>query len=564
MKIKFLKFFTFGFFFLLLSAFFASSATAEEVIRNFDVKIVATQNGQMHVTETIRYDFGDSDRHGIFRNINRVSRLGNLYRQINVAFQRVLKNANPEPYEVNTDSGTASVKIGDPNKTISGIHTYQIIYLVKNGIGSNYEDHDEIYWSVTGNEWTVPIENASVLVETDFGVLANRAACFTGVAGETTTDCAVPSSAPFNPIRTVNSLGAGEGLTVVYGFSVNTFPKSQLLTEDPSSDVVEFKNFLKVYAVFWLGLNFILAPALLIWYFKNKRKERFGKPAVNFDFPQDQFKKRIGPAEAGIMDTAKLDREDVVATIFDLAIRKYIKLEEVREEKKMLGLIPNSKEELVIKKLKDYSDPQVSSFEKELLDRLFEKGDSVKVNDLKTDFYKAFEQLDKKAFSALVERGFYKKNPKAEMSALLVFGIVALATANVILGPVLILLSKKMTGRTARGDQADWQIDGLKIFLKNMSRNYKWQAENFYTVEKMIPYAMALGYIDDYMKQLQIIKPDYSPTWYSGYHGSFYDSSPSMLSSFSSNVITSAPGSSSGFSGGSSGGGGGGGGGGSW
>lgn len=97
-----------------------------------------------------------------------------------------------------------------------------------------------------------------------------------------------------------------------------------------------------------------------------------------------------------------------------------------------------------------------------------------------------------------------------------------------------------------------------------MSREYSWQAKNFYFVEKMIPYAMALGFINEYMEQLKILKPDYKPTWYSG-AGNFYSVYPVFATSMSSNITTSAPSSSSGFSGGgSSGGGGGGGGGGSW
>ena len=113
------------------------------------------------------------------------------------------------------------------------------------------------------------------------------------------------------------------------------------------------------------------------------------------------------------------------------------------------------------------------------------------------------------------------------------------------------------------GDEVDYKIDGLSYFSK------AWigitnGSENFYTVEQMIPYAMALGYIDRFMKSLKILKPDYNPTWYSGYRGTFYAGYAGFYAGLNSGITTSAPSSSSGFSGGSSGGGGGGGGGGSW
>ncbi|HZJ18199.1 MAG TPA: hypothetical protein VFD45_01095, partial [Patescibacteria group bacterium] len=125
----------------------------------------------------------------------------------------------------------------------------------------------------------------------------------------------------------------------------------------------------------------------------------------------------------------------------------------------------------------------------------------------------------------------------------------------------LFFLAKKLIGRTSLGDEIDFKIDGLKLFLKSMDRNYKWQAERFYIVEQMIPYAMALGYIERFMEQLKIIKPDYNPTWYHGYSGGFYVGYSGFYSSMTTNMTSS---SSSGASSGFSGGGGGGGGGGSW
>jgi len=142
--------------------------------------------------------------------------------------------------------------------------------------------------------------------------------------------------------------------------------------------------------------------------------------------------------------------------------------------------------------------------------------------------------------------------------------LISFFTFNLILAAVLFWLSRKLNGRTSLGDEIDFKIDGLKLFLKSMDRNYKWQAEKFYTVEQMIPYAVSLGYIDKFMEALKILKPDYNPSWYSGYHGSFFASYAAFSVAASSNITTSAPSSSSGFSSGSSGGGGGGGGGGSW
>ena len=351
---------------------------------------------------------------------------------------------------------------------------------------------------------------------------------------------------------------------VVSVYPVNTFPKSILLKELPKTIGEHLVNlFLKNLYLIYIFLNIFLPLILFYWYQTHKNKKRFGSPTVNFDIPKDESGKRLAPALSGTIDTAGLERDDVIATIFDLAIRKYIRLEEIKEKSKVLGVFDKEKKEQKITKLKK-DDGKLLNFEKTLFDRLFESGDSVKVSDLKLDFYKTFSDMEKDVFKELVDKKYYIKNPKNQKAFLIVFGIWSLFTLNIILAISLFVLARKLNGRTSLGDEIDYKIDGLKLFLKSMDRNYKWQAEKFYTVEQMIPYAMALGYIDKFMDALKIIKPDYNPTWYRGYSGNFYTSYAVFYAATSSNTTTSAPSSSSGFSGGSSGGGGGGGGGGSW
>lgn len=542
------EFFQSGILLLLLILVFPKVVFAQEEIKNFDVSVTAHKDGSLTVKEDIEYDFGAANRHGIFRTIPLVSKVGDLYRVIEVNFQDIERDGKEEKYEVDKHSDQTEVKIGDPDRTITGAHNYIIIYTVKNGIGSNYEDHDEIYWNVTGNDWEVPIERASYSVETDFDARPLESVCYTGQLGAKDQNCRVNG----NQVNIAGPLEPGGGLTIATKFPVNTFPKSVLQKTAPVLDR-DIVDFFKIYIPVVLVLNLLLGPYLLIWYFRKKAKTRFGKPSVNFDIP-----KNISPAEAGIIDNAKLERDDVVATIFDLAIIKYIKIEEFKEVR---PLMPDKTDHKLVK-LKEWDT--LNGFEKTLMQRFFAGSKSVKVGELKSDFYITFSKLEKEAFESLVAKKLYTKNPKAQMALLLVSGIIATVIGNIILGPVLIFLSRKLNGRTGEGDKVDFAVDGLKIFLKAMSRHYKFQTKSLITVEKYIPYAIALGLQDEFMEQLKVINPEYKPSWYSGSRG-FYYFYPGMYSSFGSNLTTTAPSSSSGFSsGGFSGGGGGGGGGGSW
>ena len=538
--------------FLFLTPFYAHA----EVIHSFDVNIIANKNGIMNVQETINYDFESVFRHGIYRNIPLYTKVGDLYRIIKIQNVKIQRDNQAENFTTTNDNQNITFKIGKANKTISGAHIYKISYSVENGIGSNFADHDEIYWNGTGTGWDVSIENAKISVSTDFGVKPNDFICFTGVYGSKEKNCQISD----NSVQTTQALASGEGLTAVAVFPVGTFPKSTLSKNAPGSISAETVRaiFLGIIGVLIL-LNLILAPYLIYWYQKHKNKKRFGSPTVNFDIPKDEKGQRLSPALSGTIDSAKLEKDDVVATIFDLAIRKYIRLEEFKKPTKVLGVQISQGDQSVIKLKK--AGAELNTYEKELFDRLFRDGDKVSLGDLKNDFYETFTEMENDVFKLLVQKKYYTKNPKVQRTLLIIAAVFSLVTLNIILGGVLLFLGIKLNGRTPLGDEIDYKIDGLKLFLKSMDRNYKWQADQLYIVEDMIPYAMALGYIDKFMEQLKIIKPDYNPTWYDGY-APFYVGYGSFYSAATTNMVSAS--SSGAGGGGFSGGGGGGGGGGSW
>jgi len=552
---KFITFFILTFVFLFS---LPTRASAQEAINTFHVDMVAQKDGALKITEQIEYTFGSDYHHGIYRTIPLVSRVGDLYRVIDIKFTGVLRDGKKEKYSVDNTGEEVEIKIGDPDRTISGPHLYTIGYTVKNGIGSNYEDHDEIYWNVTGDEWSIPISTSSVLLKTDFGTPVQKAVCFTGPAGSTESNCNVSIKDGAVSIATSTDLGSSEGMTIVAGFPVGTFPKSTLQKSMPMDP--DFKIFLIIYGLLFLLFNFIIAPYLIYWYMKKRNKTRFGPPVVNFDLPKSPDGTRISPAEAGTIDNTKIEKEDIIATIFDLAIRKYIKIEGTIKKTKF-GL-SESQDFTLTKLAPKANDHGLNPFETKVIDAIFKSQKTTTLKAAKLT-YTTFSDLETKNFEQLIKRNFFMKNPKTQKSLSMIFGLTTFFSGAFVLGGVLLYLSRKLNGRTQLGDEMDWKLDGLKIFLKATKRYNVWQTKNFVFLEQMIPYAMALGVIDDYMKELKVLKPNYSPSWYSG-NGNFYMMYPLFASTASSNVTTAAPSSSSGFSGGSSGGGGGGGGGGSW
>ena len=78
---------------------------------------------------------------------------------------------------------------------VDATRTVNIEYSVANGTRF-FEDHDEFYWNVTGNDWPVPIEQASATIY--FPPEASdklRAQAFEGIYGSS-EHASLPSLAP--------------------------------------------------------------------------------------------------------------------------------------------------------------------------------------------------------------------------------------------------------------------------------------------------------------------------------------------------------------------------------
>ena len=65
-------------------------------------------------------------------------------------------------YESKTSGNDRDLKIFIPD-AVDTTRTVEIDYVVRNGI-RYFQDHDEFYWNVTGNDWPVPIDHAEARV----------------------------------------------------------------------------------------------------------------------------------------------------------------------------------------------------------------------------------------------------------------------------------------------------------------------------------------------------------------------------------------------------------------
>jgi len=537
-----------------------------EKIKSFDVEIIIREDSSFLVKESIWYDFGVNPKHGIFRDIPK--------KGIEIKLLEITDEfGNPYPYKKSSWGKDVSIKIGDPDRTIKGVHCYNISYEVRRALGF-FDDHDELYWNVTGNKWQVPIKTSSakIVLPQQISQADLKLDCFTGTLGSKGKQCFYKQERPQEIYFEAYSLAPRAGLTIVLGM-----PKGIVLEPSPLEKVVWF---LIDNWTFLLPI-FVFIFLFREWWQKG-RDFPLKKPIIAQYEPPDN----LGPAEVGTIIKQKVENRSLSAIIVDLAIRGYIK---IKEEEKPLLFVYKTKMYSFVKQ-KDFSkDESLRDYEKKLLQAIFGhkgKKDIVQLDSLKESFYSHINPIKKDIYKGLSSEKYFISRPDratsrmigraiifwmlsflvlyfGDVSSFLLFGLPL-----IISGFLFLIFAPFMPKRTRKGAEAYWKALGLKEYINTAERyRVKFQEqENIF--EKILPYAIIFGIADKWAGAFEGIYTQ-PPSWYEGSFGThfsaavFAHSLDSSLSSMTS-AFVSKPGGGGCGGGGFSGGGGGGGGGGSW
>jgi uncharacterized membrane protein len=553
-------------------------------INKFHSDITIHQDSSFLVQETIDVSF-DRPRHGIFREIPFRYRdeLGKTMETPTTVISVTDGAGKKWKYQVRKGDYVIHIRIGDANKYVTGHQTYVITYQVDNAI-LFFDDHDELYWNVTGNEWKASIEEASAHVSLAIKNTSRNlwTACYTGGFGSKESKCNHETYDNGGKFLTSRRLNSGEGFTIAFGWDKG-------LVSPPSS----WKKFLWAINLRenWV---FLFPPFALIYMFllwKKRGRDPKVRESITVMYEPPKFdNKPLTPGEVGTLIDEKLDPRDITSTIVGLAVKGYIKIEETKKE----GLLID-KTDHYLKKMKE-PDPDLSSFERELMRDLFPAAlPGTLVSSLKNRFYANLDTLKKTVYGDLINKKYFLRNPEkvrnlyGGIGFLIVvfgsFGFLFLSLnspaksiiAAVLTGLPVILFAKYMPAKTRAGASAYMDILGFQEFLNRAEKDRLERTGDMNLFSKFLPYAIALDVADNWAKAFEGIYQD-PPDWYVA-PGGFRTFSPYLfthsLNSVTSNLAStmySAPrgsgvsgGGGGGFGGGgSSGGGFGGGGGGSW
>ena len=147
-----------------------AAAIADERILKFHSDIVILPDGWIDVTETITVRAeGKRIRRGIYRDFptEYYDRLGNRY-EVDFKLLSLLRNGTAEASHTQRMRNVVRVYFGSADRYLnSGDHTYAFRYRASRMLGF-FEEHDELYWNVTGFDWAFPIDKASATVSLAF------------------------------------------------------------------------------------------------------------------------------------------------------------------------------------------------------------------------------------------------------------------------------------------------------------------------------------------------------------------------------------------------------------
>ena len=212
-------------FFRLCSAFLlllwmACGAQAEEVIRDYHADITVLPDATIEVTETITVNAeGNEIRRGIFRDFPLYARdARGRSQKVDFELISVERDGRPEPNHTESVSGGIRIYTGSADVFLRpGEYVYTLTYRTGRQI-RYFDDHDELYWNVTGNGWLFPIDRAGATVTLPEGAAPTRTTVYTGPSGSTAQNAReIPGSNGLE-FQTTQPLGPGEGLTIVLAF----------------------------------------------------------------------------------------------------------------------------------------------------------------------------------------------------------------------------------------------------------------------------------------------------------------------------------------------------------
>ncbi len=292
-----------------------TSFAKEYYYQDFEVDIKINEDSTFDVTEKQTYFLDGS--FGFFNrdiSLNKIDAITNIE-----VFDGDNKKIPKSDLEISSGFGEKHIQWNFLRRNFSEEEkSWTVKYKVHGGI-SFLRNYDEIYWNTVPPDRTVPIKNVKVTVS-----LPNNEK-FRSDLIEIYSEQTLPKNYYFryNDTQAVfegRNLKSNTNFTIAVGFQKGIV-----------SQLAYWKGFLIIYYGYILSIIIFLSCVIIgfaYWYKTEKSRE--GKRAI---VPQYEPPQNLRPAMAEVIVKEKLTSKGLAATIIDLAVRGYVKIEEEPESK---------------------------------------------------------------------------------------------------------------------------------------------------------------------------------------------------------------------------------------
>ena len=366
-----------GLAFLLTLLFpFGAIANSDYNLTGYKIEIQVNEDNSFFITERITVHY-NVPKHGIERLIpkrNKVVRLDGTKSSNRAKISNI--NVTGDKFSTYNESGNKVIRIGDPDKEITGYKDIVITYLYKIG-NDKIKDFDEFYFNIVGVEWDTSISGIEFTITMPKAFDASKLGFSSGSEGSTGN-----SKITYNVQGNVISgsyageLGAGEALTVRL-----ELPEGYFVVTNQSDIFVIISIVLPILFVFIV---------LGMWY-------KYGRDDAVIETVEFYPPEGFNSAETGFLYKGEVNSNDVVSLLIYLADKGYITISEI-EEKSLFS----KKQGFKITKVKEYdgNNPDERAFIKGLFkskekNQTTEGVQEVTLSDLKENFYTTLDVIIK-------------------------------------------------------------------------------------------------------------------------------------------------------------------------
>jgi hypothetical protein len=370
---------------------------------------------------------------------------------------------------------------------------------------------EELRWFAVGG-WNQPVTKATVHVKGP-GQVQNLS-CFAGAL--TSAIGCTSASMDHEAIQAdfeQENLAPGEALTVVVGYPKGATGAQPILDRRFSLSAAFTLNAVTGGALAALLVLLLGGVALLYWTRGRDARAAGHEGAVN-PVQNGQFTPPEGvrPGQIGTLVDEQADVIDVTATIVDLAVRGYLRIDEQPRQ-------TYDAPDWMLVKLHHAPVDALLPYERALYDAIFEGRDAVLLSQLSGTFASHLGKVRDALYADVVKQGWFARRPDTERTrwttigvVLIVVGLLATAAlawfttygllglAVIIAGGALAVGGQYMPAKTAKGSAALAQTMRFREYLFSGELGNVPEQHRVELFSRYLPYAVIFDGVEHWSR----------------------------------------------------------------